>query len=87
MIKFPGHAGRLRLGNRLDQARIVVPDIADALADRPADHVLGRVGRQQRLELRHLGRFFTEPCGPGFGQRRVAGQEPLSAQQSVGQPG
>jgi hypothetical protein len=36
--KFPGQTGRLRRADRLDQARIVIPDIADARADRP--HVL-----------------------------------------------
>jgi hypothetical protein len=59
--KFSGQTGRLRRGNRLDQARIVIPDIADAYADRPADHVVGGVGGQQRLELRLVRRFFPEP--------------------------
>jgi hypothetical protein len=33
-----------RRGNRLDQARIIILDVADARADGPADHVIGRVG-------------------------------------------
>ena len=40
-------------GDRLDEARVIVLD-ADARADRPADHVIGRAGRQQRLEPRHI---------------------------------
>src|SRR5580704_7466329 len=43
--------GRLRRGNRLDQARIVVPDVADARAHRPADHAVGRVAGKQRLQI------------------------------------
>jgi hypothetical protein len=35
----PGQTGRLRRGNRLDQARIVIPDIAAAHAHRPANPV------------------------------------------------
>src|SRR6202030_3517237 len=61
-MNFPGQTGRLRRGDRVDQARIVIPDIADARADRPADHALGRVGAQQRLESRQVGRFLAEPC-------------------------
>src|SRR5438270_10352645 len=48
--------------NRLDEGVIVVPDIADARADQPADHFIGRIGGQQRLELRHIRRLFAEPC-------------------------
>jgi hypothetical protein len=43
-----------RAGDRLDEARVIVLDVADARAYRPADHVIGRVGRQQRLEPRHI---------------------------------
>ena len=43
--------------DRLDEREIVVLDVADARTHRPADHVLGRVGRQ-RLELRGVGRLF-----------------------------
>jgi hypothetical protein len=32
LIDFPGQTGRLRRGNRLDEARIVIPDIPDARA-------------------------------------------------------
>ena len=46
------HRRSSRQNNRLDQARIIVLDVADARADRPADHLFGRVGREQRLELR-----------------------------------
>ena len=46
--------------------RIVVLDVADARAHRPADHVIGRVGGQQRLELRQLGRLFAKPHRPGL---------------------
>src|SRR4029077_11001244 len=59
--RFPGQAGRLRRGNRLDEARIVIPDIADARADRPGDHVVGRVGGQERLQVRLVRWFFAEP--------------------------
>jgi hypothetical protein len=34
----------LRCSDRLDEARIVVLDVADARAHRPADHFIGRVG-------------------------------------------
>src|SRR5262245_58353468 len=54
--------------NRLHQARIVVLYAADARADRPADHPLRRVRGEQRFRLRRVGRFFAEPCGPGFGR-------------------
>ena len=30
--------------NQLDQAGVIVLDVADARADRPADHLIGRVG-------------------------------------------
>jgi hypothetical protein len=50
-----------------DECRIIVLDVADARADRPANHVLGRIRRQQRLELRHIGWLFAEPCGPCIG--------------------
>src|ERR1700730_927704 len=36
-------------------------EAADARADRPADHVVGGVGGQQRLELRLVRRFFPQP--------------------------
>ena len=67
-MDFPRQIGRLRRRNRFDEARIVVPDIADAGADRPADHLLGRVGGQQRFEPL-LGRRFlalAEPLRPGL---------------------
>jgi hypothetical protein len=67
LINFPGQTGRLSRGDRLDQARIVIPDIGDAGADRPADHVVGGVGGQQRLELRLVRRFFPEPYRPCIG--------------------
>ena len=36
-------AGLVRhLGERLDQARVVVPDVADARANRPANHFVGQ---------------------------------------------
>src|ERR1700730_13313151 len=63
-MNFPGQTGRLRRGDRLDQARIVIPDIADARADRPADHALGRGGAQQRLESRQVGRFHATGLTP-----------------------
>ena len=44
--------------NRVHQTRIVVLDVADARADRPANHLVGRVGGQQRPELRLVRRFF-----------------------------
>jgi hypothetical protein len=48
LIDFPRQAERLRNGYRLDQSRIVVLDVADARADRPASifrpcPLLGRV--------------------------------------------
>jgi hypothetical protein len=73
LINLPGQTGRFRRGNRLDQARIVIPDIADARADRPADHVVGGVGGQQRLELRLVRRFFPEPYRPRIGGFRITG--------------
>jgi hypothetical protein len=49
--------------NRLDQTRIIVPDIANACAHRPANHFVGRVGGLRRVE-RKSGQ------GRGFGTRR-----------------
>ena len=43
-------------GNRFDQRRVIVLQVPDARTDQPADHLIGRVGGQQRLELRHAGR-------------------------------
>jgi hypothetical protein len=40
---------------------IVVPDIADGRAHRPADHAVGRVGGEQRLHMRLFGRVLAEP--------------------------
>jgi len=65
-IDFSRPTGRLRRGDRLDQARIVIPDVADARAHRPADHI-GRVGGQQRLQIRHVGRLFAKPSRPCLG--------------------
>jgi hypothetical protein len=32
-----------------------------------ADHLIGRAGGQQRLELRHVRRLFAEPSRPCIG--------------------
>ena len=53
--------------NRLDQAGVIVLDVADARALRPANHLIGRAGGQQRLELRHVRRLFAQPHRPCFG--------------------
>jgi len=58
----------LRSSDRLDQSGIVVPDIADAWAHRPAYHAVGRVGGQQRLHMRLVGRLLAEPSRPGLGR-------------------
>src|ERR1700726_3713459 len=34
---------------------------ADPCAYRPGNHVFRRIGRQQRLELQHVGRPFAKP--------------------------
>jgi hypothetical protein len=52
LIPFLAQTGPSRRGNRFDQARIVIPDIADARAHRPGDHAVGRVGGEQRLQIR-----------------------------------
>jgi len=52
--------------DRLDEARVVVLDVADARAHRPANHFFRRAGDQQRLELRHVRRLFPKPLRPGL---------------------
>ena len=68
LIDFPRQTGRLRRRDRFDQARIVVPDVADARADRPADHGVGRIGGQQRFQPRLVGRLLAEPFRPRLGR-------------------
>jgi hypothetical protein len=54
--------------DRFDQRRIVVPDVADALADRPRGHVLRRVGRQQGREPVGVALILPEPEWPRLGR-------------------
>ena len=46
----------LRRGDRLDETRIVVFDVADPRAHAPAGHFIGRVRGKQGLELQHARR-------------------------------
>jgi hypothetical protein len=66
LITFLAQTGGLRRGNRLDQARIVIPDIADVRADRPADHVVADAdgGSKRILPSRQTaGAEFSEYAG------------------------
>jgi hypothetical protein len=45
-----GHCARLLQNDRLNERRIVVFDVTDARAHRPADHIVGRVGGEQRFQ-------------------------------------
>ena len=54
-------------GDRLDQRWIVVFTFPTR-ADRPANHLIGRVGGEQRLQLPLVGRLLAEPCRPGLGR-------------------
>jgi hypothetical protein len=47
--------------DRLDEARVVIFNIADADDHWPANHLIGRTGGEQRLELGYVGRLFAEP--------------------------
>ena len=59
----------------LDEARSVIPDIADARAHRPVDHIFGRLGGHQLLDLGQLGRLLAEPPWPCLGLPRACGFE------------
>jgi predicted TIM-barrel fold metal-dependent hydrolase len=63
----------------------VVLNVADARADRPAGHFIGRVGGKERLELRHLHRYLTKPhrpCAARAGRRskvsHLDGRQPVA---------
>ena len=63
---------RLRQNNRLDQRRVVVFDVADARANRPADHLIGRVGDEERFQLRLVGGFLCSAIFGSINSRRWA---------------
>jgi hypothetical protein len=48
--------GSMRLGS-------LFLNIADADDHRPANHLIGRAGGEQRLELGHVGRMFADHTG------------------------
>jgi len=50
----------------LDQARVLVLDAAHACADRPARHLVRRVGREHGLELARIGWLLSKPSRPGL---------------------
>jgi hypothetical protein len=52
--------GSMRLGS-------LFLNIADADDHRPANHLIGRAGGEQRLELGHVGRMFADPHRPCLG--------------------
>ena len=70
-------------GGRLDEARVVVLNIADADDHRPADHLIGRAGGEQRLELGHVGRMFADPHRPCLGLQNHGRQVMLFGAQFV----
>ena len=72
--------------NRLDQIRIVVLDVPDARAHRPADHVVGRVGGEKCLQIRHVGRLLTQPVRPRLGLQPEASAETLSLEDRMPHP-
>jgi hypothetical protein len=49
--------------NRLNKARVVVLNVADARTDGPGEHLLRRVGREQALELARISGLLPEPSG------------------------
>jgi|SRR5271165_4316565 len=53
-----------RASDRLDQALVIVLDVADPRADGPGDHLLRRVRREQGFELRRLGGLLAKPRRP-----------------------
>jgi len=74
-----------RLLGIFDQAHIVVLDAADARADRPRDHAVGRVGGQQRLQLCLVRRDASDPNGMGqFGVFEVGLRGSKFAQRRYG---
>jgi hypothetical protein len=62
LINFAGQTGRLRRGDRLDQARIVIPDIVDARADRPQQRYANAL-REDRRELQEKPPLLLGDCG------------------------
>ena len=57
--------GSLGNNHRLDQAWIIVFDVADPRAYRPACHLFRRVGREHGLEPPSIGRLLPESSRPG----------------------
>jgi|SRR6516162_1082794 len=51
-------------GGRLYQAGVIMLDVADARAHRPASHLFRWVGREYGRELARIGRLLPEPGGP-----------------------
>lgn len=52
--------------DRLDQAGVIILDVADPHADRPAYHFFRRVWREQNLEPTRISGFLTELGWPRF---------------------
>ena len=64
LLRLLAHA----LGSdRLDQARVIILDVSDTRAHRPAGHLFGGKWRQQGFEFGRVGGFFAKPNRPGFG--------------------
>jgi hypothetical protein len=62
-----GRTGYVALGgNRFDQARVIVLDVSDPCAHRPAGHFLRRKRRQQGLERGCIRALLPKPNRPGF---------------------
>jgi hypothetical protein len=53
--------------NGLDESGTVILYVADARADRPADHVVAGIGGEQSLQIFWIGRLLAEPDRPGLG--------------------
>ncbi len=63
-LRADRHPRLPRTSDRLDQARVIVLDVADPRGDGPGDHFLGRIRCEQVLELIRVRRLLTEPHRP-----------------------
>jgi hypothetical protein len=54
-------------GNRFNHARVVILDVADPSAHRPASHLFRGKRRERGLQFSRFGGFLAQPDRPGFG--------------------
>src|ERR1700730_18348997 len=83
-VKIGVAQDRSRRGNRLDQAWVIVLDVADARAHRPADYITGRVGGSRDLSCGSSAGSSPSHTGHASGFRVTGMRLWISAHNSLG---